>query len=102
MIAHRPLTLRLASCITLTLFAAACTRENKVATGPDTDDAGYTQPTAATKLAQERAAAELPLNDPQDFADAERGLIERDAGAVRPPHVHRARRSADTCLGPIP
>jgi alkyl sulfatase BDS1-like metallo-beta-lactamase superfamily hydrolase len=65
----------------LAVMPSGCTKHPTVRSVPGADEAGYTAPTQATELAQEEAAKDLPLDDPQDFRDAERGLIERDANA---------------------
>lgn len=66
---------RLQQGLTLSLLAllAACNRAAPVA--EDADAAGFSAPTAITAAANARVAESLPLNDPQDFEDARRGLI---------------------------
>jgi len=63
------------------ILAVACGKKAAIQPAPGSDEAGYTAPTEATQAAQAQAAEGLPLDDPQDFGDAERGLIERDANA---------------------
>ncbi len=46
--------------------------------GPEADAQGHTAPTETTAKANARVLEELPLDDPQDFEDARRGLIASD------------------------
>ncbi len=49
---------------------------------PEADEAGFTAPTETTRRAQAAAAQALPLADPQDREDAQRGLVLRDPHAT--------------------
>ncbi len=64
----------------------ACAREQAPSPGagaPEGADAqGHTAPTADTVAANAAVAAALPLDDPQDFEDARRGLVASDPEVV--------------------
>ncbi|MDJ0789436.1 MAG: alkyl sulfatase dimerization domain-containing protein [Myxococcota bacterium] len=62
------------------VFAVACGGEPTptVEVGPDADAQGHSAPTSATVAANAAVAEALPLEDPVDFEDAERGLLLRD------------------------
>lgn len=62
-------------CLALTLVA--CSRDVPPVAGAD--DAGFSAPTAATLAAQTEAAKRLPADDGSDLAEAQRGLIAREA-----------------------
>ena len=63
---------------------AACGPEwrSRQAWSPDADAQGHTAASAATAAANAAAGEALPLADPQDLADAERGLVARDTQVV--------------------
>jgi alkyl sulfatase BDS1-like metallo-beta-lactamase superfamily hydrolase len=63
---------------------AACGPEgrSRQAWSPDADAQGHTAASAATAAANAAAGEALPLADPQDLADAERGLVARDPQVV--------------------
>lgn len=75
---QRPLTIALS----LGLAMSACTDDERppVFQPGDVppDVAGNTAPSAHTMAAQTHVGESLPLSDPRDFDDAERGLIARD------------------------
>lgn len=84
----RPLLLLLA-------VLAACSREQappSVPVGPDADAAGHTAPTRTTADANRAVTTALPLGDPQDFADARRGLVGSE------PEVVVTREGTDTVI----
>ncbi len=68
--------------ILLMLCAVAVVACNKpqqdASANADADADGFTAPTAITTNANASVAEELPLADPQDFEDAQRGLIASD------------------------
>ncbi len=64
------------------LAVAASGGAPAVPRGPDADARGHTAPTEATLRVLAAAAAALPLADPQDAADATRGLVARPESLV--------------------
>ncbi|MEH6589737.1 MAG: alkyl sulfatase dimerization domain-containing protein [Halioglobus sp.] len=66
-------TLSLAVVLALSTGLTACDQNTAYEAGADAQ--GHTAPTAATINANREVAASLPLSDPQDFEDANRGLI---------------------------
>jgi alkyl sulfatase BDS1-like metallo-beta-lactamase superfamily hydrolase len=65
------------------LAALACSREAPPAAAPQEPDArGHLPASETTRRANARVAAELPLDDPQDFEDARRGLVASEAAVV--------------------
>ena len=65
---------------------AAC-KESAPPPSSGADDAaadanGFSAPTAYTKAAQAAVARSLPLDDPQDFEDAKRGLVASDPNLI--------------------
>jgi alkyl sulfatase BDS1-like metallo-beta-lactamase superfamily hydrolase len=78
--------MRIAGCAlcvgALVWMALACAREAP-RTGPEGPDArGHLPASDATRRANAAVAAALPLGDPQDFDDALRGLVAREADAI--------------------
>src|SRR5262245_9305864 len=62
----------------LVLLGACGRSERTLPASADADALGHTTPSAATIAAQAAVARSLPLDDPQDMADATRGLIASD------------------------
>jgi alkyl sulfatase BDS1-like metallo-beta-lactamase superfamily hydrolase len=58
-----------------TVAALACSGERAAPPPADADPQGHTAAAADTARAQQAAESALPLADPQDFADARRGLV---------------------------
>jgi alkyl sulfatase BDS1-like metallo-beta-lactamase superfamily hydrolase len=66
----------------LAVLAPACAREAP-RVGPEGPDArGHLPATDATRAANAEVYSELPLDDPQDFDDARRGLLAREGEAI--------------------
>ncbi len=63
------------------LFLGACGQQS-LAPREGADEQGHTDATAATARANARVASRLPLDDPQDFEDAQRGLLARAESLV--------------------
>jgi alkyl sulfatase BDS1-like metallo-beta-lactamase superfamily hydrolase len=86
-VTHTPTAL-----VVLTLaLAFACRREEAppaggapAATEPAPDAEGHTAPTPLTAATNAAVGKGLPLDDPQDFADARRGLVASDPEVVIP------------------
>src|SRR5262249_57115862 len=62
----------------LVLFGACSRSERTLPVPADADALGHTAPSAATIAAQAAVARSVPLDDPQDMADATRGLVASD------------------------
>jgi alkyl sulfatase BDS1-like metallo-beta-lactamase superfamily hydrolase len=67
---------RSASVLFATLLLAACQRQVPVTAGTDAD--GFSAPTATTIATQAAFARQLPPDDAEDRAEAERGLVARE------------------------
>lgn len=79
--ALRPLRVRHAAGL-LAALLVACHRPPSTPVSPGADAQGHTAPSAVTAARNAAVAAALPLADPQDFADARRGLIAGDGDVV--------------------
>jgi alkyl sulfatase BDS1-like metallo-beta-lactamase superfamily hydrolase len=69
----------------LVVLALACSRESAPPAAPapsEADASGATAASSHTAAAQSAVAGALPLADPQDFADASRGLVASDPALV--------------------
>ncbi len=64
--------------LALLVLVVACDRPARPASDATADAQGHTAPSERTVAANAAVAASLPLNDPQDFADATRGLVASD------------------------
>ncbi len=75
------------------VLAAACNHDGRQAAGPGGGDVANGQAgqagaaSEATKAANTAVAAELPLDDQQDFLDARRGLLLSEPGFVVPSSI---------------
>lgn len=81
----RARSIRAASLVTILIVACGKPASPPTASVPTAGDSGpdvqgHTAPTSFTVAANAKAVADLPLDDPQDFEDARRGLIASDTG----------------------